>query len=89
MNYILRTFVRFICVIYRKDVRPLMSKHFKIITKMEHAMVGSILVNARTNFFCELITFSLNSSIESLLTYSITCFILYFIPVQNIGLMDL
>ena len=66
-----------------------MSKHFKIVTKKEHAMVGLILVKCKKQIFYELITFSLNCSIESLLLYSITCFILYFISVQNIGFMDL
>ena len=43
---------------YRIDVRPLMSKHFKIIMKMEHAMVGLILVNGRTNFLRTYYVFS-------------------------------
>ncbi len=54
-----------------------MSKYFKIVMKMEHAMVGPILVKCKNPFFYELIAFS------------ITCFILCFIPVQNIGFLDL
>jgi hypothetical protein len=62
---------------YRIGVRPLMNKRFKIVMKMEHAMVGQILVKYKNPIFYELITFS------------ITCFILNFIPVQNIGFLDL
>ena len=43
---------------YRIDVRSLMSKYFKVVMKMEHAMVGPILVQSTNLFY-----FSPNSSI--------------------------
>lgn len=72
---------------FSTNLRSLTSKQLKIVMKMERAMIGPILVKVRTISFYKLITFSPNISIFDCI--EIFYFLIYFILVENIGVMDL